>query len=86
MLSARSRVPPAKRTTSARARRAHENNISVPEHHRRRGYGRLATAAVLRDAYASGARTAFLHSSPMAVPLYEGMGFRTAGNWTVCHA
>lgn len=61
-------------------------NISVPEQHRRRGYGRLATAAVLRDAYAAGARTAFLHGSPMAVPLYEGMGFRTVDDWTVFHA
>ncbi|GIF77568.1 GNAT family N-acetyltransferase [Asanoa siamensis] len=58
-------------------------NIAVPPAHRRRGYGRLATDAVLRDAYPAGARTAFLHSSPMGEPLYAAMGFRTAETWTV---
>ncbi|MGW3149554.1 GNAT family N-acetyltransferase [Streptomyces sp. NPDC001177] len=58
-------------------------NIAVPPQHRRRGYGRAATAAVLRDAYLDGAHTAFLHASPMGVPLYEAMGFRMAEHWTV---
>ncbi|GLW09100.1 hypothetical protein Misp01_42290 [Microtetraspora sp. NBRC 13810] len=58
-------------------------NLAVPPPHRRRGYGRAATAAVLRDAYEAGARTAFLHASPMGVPLYLDMGFRTAENWTI---
>jgi ribosomal protein S18 acetylase RimI-like enzyme len=58
-------------------------NIAVPPQYRRRGYGRAATAAVLRDAYAAGARTAFLHASPMGAPLYQAMGFRIAENWTL---
>ena len=58
-------------------------NIAVPPQHRRRGYGRAATAAVLRDAYRAEARTAFLHASPMGVPLYAAMGFRVAENWTL---
>ncbi|WP_399896122.1 GNAT family N-acetyltransferase [Streptomyces sp. BBFR51] len=58
-------------------------NIAVPPQHRRRGYGRAATAAVLRDAYELGARTAFLHASPLGVPLYEAMGFRLTENWTL---
>jgi len=58
-------------------------NIAVPPQHRRRGYGRATTAAVLSDAYKNGARTAFLHASPMGVPLYQAMGFRLAESWTV---
>ncbi|NBH07407.1 GNAT family N-acetyltransferase [Amycolatopsis sp. SID8362] len=58
-------------------------NIAVPPPFRRRGYGRAATAAVLRDAYALGARTAFLHASPLGVPLYEAMGFVHAENWSL---
>jgi ribosomal protein S18 acetylase RimI-like enzyme len=57
-------------------------NVTVPPRHRRRGYGRAATRAVLRDARAAGARTAFLHATPLGIPLYETMGFRTAENWT----
>ncbi|MER8226445.1 GNAT family N-acetyltransferase [Streptomyces sp. NPDC094143] len=57
-------------------------NVTVLPQHRRRGYGRAATRAVLRDAHAAGARTAFLHSTPPGVPLYEAMGFHTAENWT----
>ncbi|MEV4627158.1 GNAT family N-acetyltransferase [Micromonospora sp. NPDC049523] len=58
-------------------------NIAVPPEHRRRGYGRAATAQVLREAYAAGARIAFLHASPMGVGLYRDMGFRVAENWTI---
>ncbi|HEV7709432.1 MAG TPA: GNAT family N-acetyltransferase [Asanoa sp.] len=58
-------------------------NIAVPPEHRRRGYGRAATAAVLRDGYAAGARHAFLHATPLGVPLYESMGFQTAQTWAV---
>jgi GNAT superfamily N-acetyltransferase len=58
-------------------------NIAVPPQFRRRGYGKAATAAILREAYAAGARTAFLHASSMGVPLYQAMGFRIAENWTV---
>ncbi|WP_439380721.1 GNAT family N-acetyltransferase [Amycolatopsis lexingtonensis] len=58
-------------------------NIGVPPRYRRRGYGRAATAAVLREGYALGARTAFLHASPLGVPLYEAMGFAHAENWSL---
>ncbi|WP_250006208.1 GNAT family N-acetyltransferase [Actinoplanes sp. M2I2] len=61
-------------------------NIAVPPAFRRKGYGRLATAAVLRDAYAAGARTAFLHATPDGLPLYRAMGFEVAENWTVFSA
>ncbi|WP_290052032.1 GNAT family N-acetyltransferase, partial [Amycolatopsis solani] len=58
-------------------------NIGVPPRYRRRGYGRAATDAVLREAYALGARTAFLHASPLGVPLYAEMGFALAENWSL---
>ncbi|MFG2358817.1 GNAT family N-acetyltransferase [Streptomyces sp. NPDC048521] len=58
-------------------------NIAVPPEYRRRGYGRAATAAVLRDGYEAGARTAFLHASDLGVPLYQTMGFHIAENWTL---
>ncbi|MEV4051876.1 GNAT family N-acetyltransferase [Amycolatopsis sp. NPDC049688] len=58
-------------------------NIGVPPQFRRRGHGRAATAAVLREAYALGARTAFLHASPLGVQLYEEMGFGHAETWTL---
>ncbi|MBL7257576.1 GNAT family N-acetyltransferase [Paractinoplanes lichenicola] len=58
-------------------------NIAVPPPFRRKGYGRLATAAVLREAHMAGARTAFLHSSPSGMPLYLEMGFNLAENWSV---
>ncbi|MCO8270209.1 GNAT family N-acetyltransferase [Actinoplanes sp. TRM 88003] len=58
-------------------------NIAVPPAFRRKGYGRVATAAVLKDAYAAGARTAFLHATPDGLPLYRAMGFELAENWTV---
>ena len=61
-------------------------NIGVPPEHRRRGYGRVATAVVLRDAYRAGARTAFLQASPLGAPLYATMGFHTAETWTVLTA
>ncbi|GAB2569994.1 hypothetical protein Aab01nite_06690 [Paractinoplanes abujensis] len=59
------------------------SNIAVPPPFRRKGYGRLATAAVLREAQLSGARTAYLHSTPAGMPLYLDMGFTLAENWSV---
>jgi len=58
-------------------------NVAVPPQYRRFGYGRAATDAVLRDAHDNGARTAFLHASPLGFPLYEAMDFRHEENWTL---
>ncbi|WP_370963746.1 hypothetical protein [Amycolatopsis sp. cg9] len=38
---------------------------------------------MLREGYALGARTAFLHASPPGVPLYEAMAFAHAENWSL---
>jgi ribosomal protein S18 acetylase RimI-like enzyme len=58
-------------------------NVAVAPEHRRRGYGRAATAAVLRDACEAGARSAFLHASELGEPLYAEMGFATAERWVL---
>jgi GNAT superfamily N-acetyltransferase len=56
-------------------------NISTVPDYRLRGYARMATAAVLRDAYESGARTAFLQSTSAGYRVYESMGFETCETW-----
>ncbi len=58
-------------------------NIATLPAARRRGYGRAVMSKLLRDAYAAGARHAFLHSSSDGLELYKGMGFRVAESWTV---
>lgn len=63
--------------------------VSVSEHgagivgvatlpaYRRRGLGRLVTAAAVRAGQEQGADLAWLYPTPMARRLYEGLGFRT---------
>jgi N-acetylglutamate synthase len=58
-------------------------NISTQPAYRRRGYARAATGAVLRDAYAQGARAAFLHCTPTGRGIYESLGFVTSEEWIV---
>jgi N-acetylglutamate synthase len=58
-------------------------NISTVPGSRRRGYARMATTAVLQHAHASGARTAFLHSTPAGFRVYESLGFETGETWQV---
>ncbi len=47
------------------------------------GLGRLLGLTALHDARARGIRTGILHATPMAVGLYERMGFRAAAPFTV---
>ncbi|MFF9803399.1 GNAT family N-acetyltransferase, partial [Streptomyces rochei] len=56
-------------------------NIGTLPEHRRRGVGRAVVEAILRDARAAGAHTAYLHSSDEALPLFEQAGFRTEESW-----
>jgi N-acetylglutamate synthase len=58
-------------------------NVSTVPGHRRRGYARMATMAVLQHASASGAQTAFLHSTPAGYRVYESLGFETSETWQV---
>ncbi|SNX88379.1 acetyltransferase (GNAT) family protein [Streptomyces sp. TLI_55] len=61
-------------------------NIGTLPAHRRRGVGRAVVEAILRDARAAGAHTAYLHSSDEALPLFEQAGFRTEESWVVFSA
>ncbi|MET7694664.1 GNAT family N-acetyltransferase [Streptomyces sp. NPDC005483] len=58
-------------------------NIGTLPAHRRRGAGRAVVEAILRDARAAGAHTAYLHTSDEALPLFEQAGFRTEESWVV---
>ncbi|MEV5492899.1 GNAT family N-acetyltransferase [Streptomyces bobili] len=57
-------------------------NGSVVPRHRGRGHYRALVTARLRDAVASGARHAFVQTTPASRPLYESLGFRLAETWT----
>jgi GNAT superfamily N-acetyltransferase len=57
-------------------------NIATPARFRRRGYGRLAVEAVLRDGFDAGADGAYLRSTEEGLPLYRSMGFRQIEQWT----
>ncbi|GIF09755.1 GNAT family N-acetyltransferase [Actinoplanes siamensis] len=56
-------------------------NVATVPAARRRGYGRLATRVVLRDAFAAGADGAYLVSSEEGLPLYASMGFQHIEDW-----
>jgi ribosomal protein S18 acetylase RimI-like enzyme len=58
-------------------------NVAVPPQYRRRGFGEVATSAVLAHAARSGSRIVFLHATPMGLPLYERLGFVIAERWTM---
>ncbi|WP_085066115.1 GNAT family N-acetyltransferase [Catenuloplanes japonicus] len=57
-------------------------NIATIRSRRGRGYGRLVTETVMRDAFEAGATRAFLQSSDAGLPLYTAMGFTLAETWT----
>ena len=53
-------------------------NVATPAEHRGRGYGAAVTAQAVAT---SGARSAYLQSSPMGLSVYQAMGFHTAEHW-----
>lgn len=57
-------------------------NIGTVPEYRRLGLGRAVTERILRDAHATGARTAYLHSAEESVSLFEHAGFHTEEFWT----
>jgi GNAT superfamily N-acetyltransferase len=54
-------------------------SVGVRSEHRRRGIGSAITLAALDAARNLGSRLGVLFSSPMAVAMYEGLGFRQYG-------
>jgi len=56
--------------------------IAVLRWARSHGLGRAVAAKMLADAFAAGAKTAYLHPSAMARPLFESMGLCLAETWT----
>jgi ribosomal protein S18 acetylase RimI-like enzyme len=58
-------------------------NVATSSAHRRRGYGVAVTAIAVRDAFADGARCAWLQSSQMGRGVYERLGFCLSESWTL---
>jgi GNAT superfamily N-acetyltransferase len=58
------------------------NVATVPEH-RSHGYGAAMTARAAADGFASGARVAFLQSSPAGQGVYARIGFSVVERWMV---
>jgi GNAT superfamily N-acetyltransferase len=56
-------------------------NVATPPQHRGQGFGAAITARAARDGLASGARWAWLQSTPAAHALYEALGFTTLERW-----
>jgi GNAT superfamily N-acetyltransferase len=56
-------------------------DVATPERYRRRGLGGAVTAVAVRDAFASGARRAFLQTSPLGQSTYERLGFTVIESW-----
>jgi hypothetical protein len=62
-------------------------NVATPVAHRRRGLGAAVTAVAVRDAFANGARRAWLQTSPLGRSTYERLGFSVVESWrTWIHA
>lgn len=61
-------------------------NISTVPAHRRRGYGRIVTAELVRAGFADGAPTAYLCASEANAPFYEPVGFHAVDGLTVMTA
>ena len=52
-------------------------DVAVLPEMRRRGIGAAVTLGPFHEARREGARTAILHASPLGLPVYERLGFRT---------
>lgn len=68
-------VPCATSTLSLSEHGAGIVGVATLAAYRRRGLGRAVTAAAVRAGADSGADLAWLYPTPMARPLYEGLGF-----------
>ena len=57
--------------------------VGTDESYRRRGLGRAVTLATIHAAFDLGARTIGLQASPLGLPVYEKLGFRTITGYGV---
>ncbi|MCA1822942.1 MAG: GNAT family N-acetyltransferase [Mycobacteriales bacterium] len=57
--------------------------VATLSSHRRRGFGRAVTGAVVAAGAAAGADLAWLQSSPEGLSVYRAMGFREVEDWMV---
>lgn len=57
--------------------------IATDPEHRRKGFAAALVSRMVADAFESGARRVFLHSSTMGYPLYEALGFELLEHWTI---
>ena len=55
--------------------------VGTDEAYRRRGIGRAVTVAAVNTAFDLGARMVALQASPMGLPVYERLGFRSVGGY-----
>lgn len=55
---------------------------TLPDH-RRRGFGGLVTRAAANRGFELGASAIVLQASPMGLPVYRRLGFRTIGTYTI---
>lgn len=55
--------------------------VGVKEEHRRRGFGTAITKAAINTALQNGAKTIWLGTSEMALPMYLKMGFEQIGEY-----
>lgn len=58
-------------------------NVATLPAYRRRGLGAGVTAHLVAAGLAAGARFAYLQSSPLGLPVYERLGFRTVERWSL---
>jgi GNAT superfamily N-acetyltransferase len=58
-------------------------NVATPPSHRGRGYGTAITAHAASAGFGSGAKFAYLQSSPAGFKIYARLGFRTLEMWLV---
>jgi GNAT superfamily N-acetyltransferase len=57
--------------------------VGTDRDYRRRGLGRAVTLATVNAAFDLGATAVGLQASPMGLPVYERLGFRTVGGYAV---
>jgi len=56
-------------------------NVATTDADRGRGYGTVAAAHAVLDGFRAGAGCAYVQGTPLALPVYEKLGFTTVEHW-----